>query len=194
MLRRVFACASSCILFFVAMFMAVYLRAAITHDPPRVVLSSAAPPPSSGTAGQRLQCVAVLFKLHALDSCTRDRLDHLMRDLVTSEDRSEGGFAYHLALLFDEGVVNATEKSELHAMASRANAHQRELGGSSGGFAVCAPTGSMSVFGFSAAAMHALYPAQYPKSDFQSPQQGLEKGALLGRLRHITHDNPEVWP
>ena len=78
----------------------------------------------------------------------------------------------------------------------------------------------MRVFPFDAAALHALYPASYPKSDFLAPgalaaavspgsQVGAAEAAAAaavpaasfaapatrrpfeGRLRHITHDNPE---
>jgi hypothetical protein len=161
---------------------------------------------------QPLPRVAVLFKLHALDDNILDRLRHLRYDLLVepSFHRRAELFEYHLVILYDSLVVNASEVAILQSMANDYHGntpHSPKTNSARSSQEVpqplllllplCHPLhlrycARITLFPFTGRAMHEAYPTQYPRSDFQPPNSPGPKEPLMGRLRHITHDNPEM--
>jgi hypothetical protein len=96
---------------------------------------------------------------------------------------------YHVAVLYDAGLLNGSELADLESLAMRVNRQSAatRAAAAAGAFhypaeivaGVAFEHNVLSLFPFTAAAMHALYPAQYPKSDFQAPNSPWQKVQLF---------------
>ena len=105
---------------------------------------------------------------------------------------------YHVAVLYDAALLNASEVTDLEDNIRRVNeqaAATTALGDNTAATDILNTSDFLtaklrnlasevsSLFPFTAAAMHALYPTQYPKSDFQAPKSPWKKVLCL------THDD-----
>jgi len=105
--------------------------------------------------------------------------------------RARQVLTYHIAVLYDAPLLNASEVAELESIMQRVNgraamaneklhANATAIGLNKASEDLAATQGIIvekvfSLFPFTAAAMHALYPTQYPKSDFQAPKSPWKK-------------------
>lgn len=123
-----------------------------------------------------------------LDRSVPDRKYSAANDSPISRARQV--LMYHIAVLYDAALLIASEVAELEdimlrvneraAVTTKLHANATSIDSNKANEELVASQGVIvgkvfSLFPFTAAAMHALYPTQYPKSDFQAPKSPWKK-------------------